>query len=119
MLLTLLTLHSTTTERTTERTGEVPAEFQPVLYSCYSANWNSAGTSLSFLWLSAVVLQRVRSARKVSPAHIPRAPPHTPCAPPHTTCAPPHLPHAAQGTVQLLLSCHLPVLSMVVLQRGH
>src|SRR5882724_4154206 len=80
------------------------------LYSCYSANWNSASTSLSFLRLSAVVLQRVRSARNVSPAHIPHAPAHTPCAPAHTTCAPrhapcaPHLPRVAQGTVQLLLN---------------
>src|SRR5882724_9967962 len=89
--LTLLTLHSTTTERTTERMREVPAEFRLVWYSCYSANWNSASTPVIFAILSAVVLQRVRSARNLSPAHIPRAPPHAPS---------PHLP-----TCVLSLAC--------------
>src|SRR5882724_13079102 len=88
-----------------DQSGTGPADLLAqglVLYSCYSANWNSASTSpiLSAV-LSAVVLWRVRSTRNVSPTHIPCTPPHTPCTlphahctPPHAPCTPPHLPHA-------------------------
>jgi len=63
-----------------------------VLYSCSQQVWNSAASPILSVVLSAVVLWRVRSARNVSPAHIPCTPPHTPCTPPHTPCTPPHTP---------------------------
>src|SRR5882724_4772690 len=85
--LTLLTLHSTNTERTTERMREVPAEFRPVLYSCHSANWNSAGTPVLFAVLCSCTVESEEREECESHSHSLCSSSHSLRTSSHSSCS--------------------------------